>query len=116
MKKSHLILAALAGLLGAAGVVAEPVVRTTNNGNLVMEDIPEIPAEIVESLNRYQNVRSASFRDWTADGEGLFISTRFGMRQASSREPRKPIHSPSRMTSTPDRSWDSISRGLRVPR
>ena len=59
-------------------VAAEPVVRTANNGNLVMEDIPEIPASIVDSLNRYQNVRSASFRDWTEDGRGLYISTRFG--------------------------------------
>ena len=57
---------------------AEPVVRTTNNGNLVMEDIPEIPAEIVADLNRYQNTRSASFRDWTEDGNGIYISTRFG--------------------------------------
>ena len=43
--------------LAAATVAAEPVVRTANNGNLVMEDIPEIPASIVASLNRYQNVR-----------------------------------------------------------
>ena len=59
-------------------LLAEPVVRTTNNGNLVMEDIPEIPAEIVADLNRYQNTRSASFRDWTEDGNGIYISTRFG--------------------------------------
>lgn len=52
--------------------------RTANNGNLVMEDVPEIPAEIADSLNRYQNVRSATFRDWTPDGTGLYVSTRFG--------------------------------------
>jgi dipeptidyl aminopeptidase/acylaminoacyl peptidase len=78
MNRTHTIFATGASLLAAAALAAEPVVRTANNGNLVMEDIPEIPGEIVESLNRYQNVRSASFRDWTADGEGLFISTRFG--------------------------------------
>ena len=49
-----------------------------NNGNLVMEDIPPMPAEIVESLNRYQNVRSGGFRDWTEDGTGVYIATRFG--------------------------------------
>ena len=43
-----------------------------------MEDIPDIPAEIVNDLNRYQNVRSASFREWTEDGRGMYISTRFG--------------------------------------
>ena len=57
---------------------AEPVVTTANNGNLIMEDIPPIPAEIVEDLNRYQNVRSAAFRAWTEDGSGIYISTRFG--------------------------------------
>ena len=47
------------------------VVRTeANNGNLVMEDVPEIPASVVRDLNRYQNVRSAGFSDWTEDGEG----------------------------------------------
>ncbi len=52
--------------------------RITNNGNLVLEDVPEIPDEIVASLNRYQNVRSAGFRAWTEDGSGVFISTGFG--------------------------------------
>ena len=52
--------------------------RVANNGNLIMEDVPEIPADIVTALNRYQNVRQAMFRTWDADGESLFISTRFG--------------------------------------
>jgi dipeptidyl aminopeptidase/acylaminoacyl peptidase len=43
-----------------------------------MEDVPEIPADIVDSLNRYQNVRSALFRAWSGDGESLLINTRFG--------------------------------------
>jgi len=78
MKNIYTLLTAAVALLAAAVFAAEPVLRTTNNGNLVMEDIPEIPNEIVDSLNRYQNVRSASFRDWTADGSGIYISTRFG--------------------------------------
>ena len=78
MKK--IILPALAAtcLLLAAALAAEPVVRIVNNGNLVMEDIPPIPAAIVDSLNQYQNVRSASFQDWTTDSKGLYILTRFG--------------------------------------
>ena len=52
--------------------------RVANNGNLVMEDVPEIPAHIADSLNRYQNVRSASFQAWSGDGESLFVNTRFG--------------------------------------
>lgn len=52
--------------------------RVVNNGNLVMEDIPEIPERIVDDLNRYQNVRSAGFLDWSEDGKSIYISTRFG--------------------------------------
>ena len=52
--------------------------RTLNDGNLVLEDIPEIPIEVVNELNRYQNIRAASFRAFTPDGESIFVSTRFG--------------------------------------
>jgi dipeptidyl aminopeptidase/acylaminoacyl peptidase len=59
--------------------MADEVIRTTaNNGNLVMEDVPSIPTEIVEKLNRYQNVRDADFADWSRDGKHIYISTRFG--------------------------------------
>ena len=51
--------------------------RTLNDGNLVLEDIPEIPQEIVDDLRRYQNVRSASVLDWTRDGASLYVRTRF---------------------------------------
>jgi len=63
----------------SAGLAAEAVQRIeANDGNLIMEDVPPNPAEIIDSLNRYQNVRSASFRDWTEGGTGAYISTRFG--------------------------------------
>ena len=65
-------------LAGAAATAAAEVeVRTANNGNLVMEDVPEIPAAVVDGLNRYQNVRSAILSEWTEDGEGIYIATRF---------------------------------------
>lgn len=68
---------ALLALLGA-GAIAASVTRTeANNGNLVMEDVPPIPAGIVDDLVRYQNVRSASFEGWKEDGSGVFIRTRF---------------------------------------
>jgi len=72
------ILSSLAALAIALPATADVDTRTANNGNLVMEDVPEIPAEIVQSLNRFQNTRSAAFRDWTVDGEGIYITTRFG--------------------------------------
>ena len=65
-------------LLVASLANAEVDVRKMNNGNLVLEDIPEIPESIVSDLNRFQNVRSAPVRGWTLDGKSLYISTRFG--------------------------------------
>jgi dipeptidyl aminopeptidase/acylaminoacyl peptidase len=52
--------------------------RTKNNGNLILEDVPAIPQSIKDDLKRYQNVRSASFRGFHNENEGLYISTRFG--------------------------------------
>jgi len=70
---------AAAGLLALSTAVAADVDRrTANSGNVVLEDVPEIPAEIGEALTRYQNVRSASVADWSADGEAIYIRTRFG--------------------------------------
>jgi dipeptidyl aminopeptidase/acylaminoacyl peptidase len=45
-------------------------------GNLEMENIPEIPAEVSERLRTYQNVRGAGFQGFLPDG-GILISTRF---------------------------------------
>ena len=47
-------------------------------GNLVIENIPEIPQSLKDKLLQYQNVRGASVADWTSDGEELLITTRFG--------------------------------------
>lgn len=47
-------------------------------GNLIVENIPALPADLLERVDQYQNVRGASFADWDRDGKGLFISTRFG--------------------------------------
>lgn len=70
----------LLGLL-AAFTLGSPALadeqRTVNNGNLVMEGIPGIPAAIVDDLNRFQNVRSASFLDWSTDSNSIYVSTRF---------------------------------------
>lgn len=61
-----------------ASADAEAVEESTRvtMGNLVMENIPEIPASVGERLRQYQNVRGHGFSDW-AD-EGILIGTRFG--------------------------------------
>jgi len=68
----------LGALLLLSSAVAEVDQRTVNDGNLILEDIPEIPREIIGGLNRYQNVRSASFRAWAADSKSIYVSTGFG--------------------------------------
>ena len=68
-----IVLATLAG----TALAAEVSRRVANEGQLVMEDVPAIPDDIVDGLNRYQNVRAARFRGWQPDGEGVFVTTRF---------------------------------------
>ncbi len=78
MKQTVILAGFVALLLLSSAAPAQVTTTETNNGNLVMQDVPEIPAALVASLNRYQNVRSARFLDWTQDGDGIFVSTRFG--------------------------------------
>ncbi|MFB0516317.1 MAG: alpha/beta fold hydrolase [Candidatus Neomarinimicrobiota bacterium] len=47
-------------------------------GNLVLENIPDIPQQVVERMLQYQNVRSAYFTGWQPEGQGLYVVTRFG--------------------------------------
>lgn len=72
-------LVAIVAMLLSAAVPADDVQRrVVHDGNLVMEDIPEIPKDVFVSLMRFQNIRAASFRAWTPDGNGIFVSTGFG--------------------------------------
>ncbi len=57
---------------------ADPNIRRVNDGNVILDSVPDVPKEIGEQLNRYQNVRSAGMQEWTADGSGVYITTRFG--------------------------------------
>jgi len=61
----------------AAPLHAEVAERTLNNGQLVLQDVPEIPDALANRLEQYQNVRSAFFADWTEDGDGIYVKTRF---------------------------------------
>lgn len=54
-----------------------PQVERKEVGNLVMENIPEIPQQLKDRIFQYQNTRSASLQDWLHDGS-ILISTRFG--------------------------------------
>lgn len=67
----------LSAVLLVSGAVAEIETRDANNGNVKLEAVPEVPRSLVDQLNRYQNVRSASFQDWSEDGESIYVATRF---------------------------------------
>ncbi len=72
-----LVTSILAVLMLLAPAQAEVDRRLANSGNVVLEDVPEIPADIREALNRYQNTRSAGLAGWSTDGKSIYISTRF---------------------------------------
>lgn len=61
----------------AAPALAQPAVERRQIGTATLENVPEIPAEVKSAVQRYQNYREASFRDWLPDGS-MLISTRFG--------------------------------------
>jgi dipeptidyl aminopeptidase/acylaminoacyl peptidase len=72
-----IIAASLAVLIAAAPAAAQDGPERVTRGNLVMENIPEIPQSVRERLQQYQNVRGAGFSDFAPQG-GVYISTRFG--------------------------------------
>jgi len=47
-------------------------------GNLVIEEIPDIPERISERVFQYQNTRGVSFSGWLPSGNEILIRTRFG--------------------------------------
>jgi dipeptidyl aminopeptidase/acylaminoacyl peptidase len=78
MKQYLLLTISLTFFVSSQFALAEVTRTEANSGNLVMEDIPAVPQSVIADLNRYQNVRSAGFQAWTEDGEGMFVTTRFG--------------------------------------
>lgn len=49
-----------------------------NDGQLILQGVPEIPPALVERIRQFQNARSARFLDWTHDGKGMYVRTQFG--------------------------------------
>ncbi len=77
MLRRHTLTAALIGLactLPAFAQITE--VKREEQGNRISENIPAIPQDLIDRLNRYQNTRGAGVAGWTKDG-CLLISTRF---------------------------------------
>ncbi len=82
MTRTAIVIAS--GLVTATGVRGEDPRREATTGDplrpaaIVTSDVPSLSAKLVERMRRYQNVRSASFRGWSPDGQGMLIRTRFG--------------------------------------
>ncbi|MDM7957418.1 prolyl oligopeptidase family serine peptidase [Blastomonas sp.] len=70
-------------LFAFAAIVAMPAsaqqaqVETRQVGSARLENVPEIPQDIRDAVQRYQNYREARFQDWLPDGS-MLITTRFG--------------------------------------
>ncbi len=71
MRKSALVAACVALVVGGAAPVAR-----REAGNLVTENIPPTPPSLAAALRPYDNIRTAGFADWLADGS-MLITTRF---------------------------------------
>lgn len=71
------ILAGLCVVMLWCPVVGAEEVPRREQGQLVLEDIPEIPERIEARMLQYQNTRFASLQGWAEDGSGMFIRTRF---------------------------------------
>ena len=67
----------LASLLASTAALSQAPVSTRQVGTATLENVPEIPAAVKDSVQRYQNYREAIFRDWLPDGS-ILITTRFG--------------------------------------
>jgi len=69
--------ASISGLYAATMAAAPDNTRTLNNGQLILQGVPEIPESLVQRLRQYQEVRSAQFLAWAEKGKGMLILTRF---------------------------------------
>lgn len=67
----------LASLVASSTALAQTSVTSRQVGTATLQNVPEIPADVKASVQRYQNYREAIFRDWLPDGS-ILITTRFG--------------------------------------
>ncbi len=70
-------LLAVAALIAVPAAAQQAPVQTRQVGSARLENVPEIPQDIRDAVQRYQNYREARFQDWLPDGS-MLITTRFG--------------------------------------
>jgi dipeptidyl aminopeptidase/acylaminoacyl peptidase len=64
-------------LAAAPAALAAAPVATRQVGSATLQNVPEIPEQVRQAVQRYQNYRDATFEDWLPDGS-MLIGTRFG--------------------------------------
>lgn len=64
-------------LLSSGSGLAQDAVEIRQVGTARLENVPAIPGEVREAVQRFQNYREARFQDWLPDGS-MLITTRFG--------------------------------------
>ena len=64
-------------LAAVTPALAQAPVERRQVGSATLENVPAIPADVKAAVQRYQNYREATFRDWLPDGS-MLITTRFG--------------------------------------
>src|SRR4030067_3589892 len=65
-------------LSSISALAQEEQAGTAGPPNMVVQSVPEIPQEVADRMNQYQQTRAAYFSDWNPHGPGMLISTRFG--------------------------------------
>ena len=70
-------LLAVAALIAVPAAAQQAPVQTRQVGTARLENVPEIPQDVSDAVQRYQNYREARFQDWLPDGS-MLITTRFG--------------------------------------
>ena len=70
------ILIAPSLLLAQGGPARQPAVIKPGD-NLVVENIPPVPAAIAEKANQYGEFRAAALQDWHPTKKEMLIGTRF---------------------------------------
>lgn len=71
------LLAALLLSAAAPALADAPAVNVRQVGSATLQNVPEIPRDVRTAVQRYQNYREATFRDWLPDGS-ILLTTRFG--------------------------------------
>ena len=80
IRSARLAASVLALMLAAGPALAQAPSASPDRrevGQLVYDGIPEVPAALRASIQRWRNSRSAGFQDWMDDGS-ILITTRFG--------------------------------------